>query len=317
MAHSLVVSNLMGHDSHGMLRVTSYLEAIEQGGCDPAARPSITRETPSTALVDGNWAFGMVTAHYATQVAIEKARTAQVAAVAMTRCNHIGRLGEYTEQAAREGMVAFMVSSAFNDAKVTPYGGAGRMMGTNPIAFGVPTSKDEPIVCDMATSVAAEGKLRVAVAKHQPIAEGIIVDKEGNPTTNAEDFYAGGMLLPFGCHKGYGLSVVADLLGRHLAGAEEFAGDGKISFGNLIIVLNANSFRPLAEFQQVAGERLGEIKGVKTAPGFTEIMLPGEPERHTLARRTEEGINLPEETMKKLAALAVRYGVSMPEVAAV
>ena len=171
VAHSLVVSNLMGHDSHGMLRVTSYLEAIEKGGCDP--------------------------------------------------------------------------------------------------------------------------------------------------TTDAEDFYAGGMLLPFGCHKGYGLSVVVDLLGRHLAGAEEFVGDGNVSFGNLIIVLNANSFRPLAEFQQVARERLGEIKGVKTAPGFSEIMLPGEPERHTLAQRMEEGINLPEETMNKLAELAARYGVSMPEVAAV
>jgi len=312
VAHSLVVSNLMGHDSHGVLRIPSYLEAIEKGTCVPSARPTTQEETATTARIDGNWAFGQITAHYATEVAIDKAVGAGVAAVTFLRCNHIGRLGEYTEQAARGGMVAFMVGGTFNGGAVTPYGGAGRVMGTNPIAFGVPAGEEGPVVTDMATSVVAEGKLRVARAKHVPLAPGVIVDKDGNPSIDAEDYYAGGMLLPFGGHKGYGLSVVVDLLGRHLTGGDKLAGDEAVSFGNFMFVVKVDAFRPLAEFQQVVSGRLEQIKSVKKAPGFDEVLVPGEPERRTMAQRERDGITLPEDTVKDLSSLADRYGVAMP-----
>ncbi len=312
VSRSLVASNLMGHDSHGVLRIPSYLESIDSGTCIPAARPAIQKETATTAIVDGSWAFGQVTAHYATTVAIEKARSTQVAAVSVTRCNHIGRLGEYTEMAAREGMIAFMVGATFNAGPVTPYGGAGRVLGTNPIAFALPGVEGEPVVSDIATSVTAEGKLRVARAKHQPVPPGTILDREGNPTTDAEQFYAGGVLLPMAGHKGYVLSVIADLLGRHLAGGEETV-TKDISFGNFLVVVNVGAFRPLEQFEAAVGKRLKQIKEVKPAPGFNEVMLPGEPERRTRKQRLEQGIALPEDTYLALKEIAEKLSVPAPD----
>lgn len=312
VARSLVLSNLMGHDSHGVLRIPSYLEAIDKGTCVPAARPTVEKETATTALVDGNWAFGQLTARYATTVAIEKARHSQVAAVSIVRCNHIGRLGEYTELAAREGMFAFMAGGIFNAGGVTPYGGAGRVLGTNPLSLALPGIGEEPVVADVATSVAAEGKLRVARAKHQPLPPGTILDKEGIPSTDANDYYNGGMLLPFGGHKGYVLSVMVDLLGRHLSAADPLVTDD-ISFGNFLMVVNVEAFRPLAEYQAAAAKRLRQIKEVRPAPGFTEVMLPGEPERSTRRQRRETGIALPEDTYLKLKETADRLGVAVPD----
>jgi LDH2 family malate/lactate/ureidoglycolate dehydrogenase len=312
VARSLVMSNLMGHDSHGVLRIPSYLEAIDKGTCVPAARPTTGRETPTTAIVDGNWAFGQVTAHYAARVAIEKARSTQVAAVSVVRCNHIGRLGEYTEMAAREGMLAFMAGGTFNAGPVAPFGGAGRVLGTNPIAFSLPGAEGEPLVADIATSVAAEGKLRVARAKHQPVPPGTILDKDGNPSTNPEDFYNGGVLLPMAGHKGYVLSVIVDLLGRYVGGGEKLI-TADISFGNLMVVVNVAAFRPLEEFEAAVGERTKQIKGVKPAPGFSQVLLPGEIERRTREQRIQEGISLPEDTYLQLQGIADRLGVEMPD----
>ncbi len=155
VAVSLVLSNLVGHDSHGVLRIPWYLEFVENGTFVPAARPSVKSETATTAIVDGNWAYGQITAGYATRLAIEKARSARVAAVGAIRCNHIGRLGEYTELAAHEGMVAFMVNACFGAEMVTPHGGAARALASNPISFAVPAGEGEPVVADFATSAAA------------------------------------------------------------------------------------------------------------------------------------------------------------------
>jgi LDH2 family malate/lactate/ureidoglycolate dehydrogenase len=312
VARSLVESNLLGHDSHGVLRIPSYLESIEKGTTVPAARPSVLQETETTASVDGNQAFGQISAHFATTVGIEKARAHNVAAVSVTRCNHIGRLGEYTELAARHGMFAFMAGGTYNSGAVAPFGGASRVLGTNPISFALPGGNNEPVVADIATSVAAEGKLRVARAKGQPVAPGTILDKDGNPSTNPNDYYAGGVLLTFGGHKGYVLSVIGDLIARYVSGGELTAPDG-ISFSNFLVVINLEAFRPLADFEKAVTARLGEIKAAKPAPGFDEVLLPGEPERRTRAKRAEEGIALPDDTVNQLSQIATKYGLSMPE----
>jgi hydroxycarboxylate dehydrogenase B len=311
VAKSLIQSNLMGHDSHGILRIPSYLEAIDKGTCVPSAIASVAKETPTTAMVDGNWAFGQITATFATKLAIEKARTSMVAAVTTSRCNHVGRLGEYTDLAAQEGMVAIMAGGTFNSGGVTPFGGASRVLGTNPLAMSVPGNEDGPVLADIATSVVAEGKLRVARAKHVPVAPGTIVDKDGNPTTNAEDYYAGGSLLTFGGHKGYVLSVMVDLLGRALTDGMKEATNG-ISFGNFLVVVNVEAFRPLVEYRTEVTERLQEIKAAKPAPGVSEVLVPGEPERRTKAQRSKDGVVLAEDTVSALKQVADRFGVAMP-----
>ncbi len=312
VAHSLVESNLVGHDSHGVLRIPSYLELVEKGAVVPAARPSVSKETATTAAVDGNWAFGMVTARFAMTIAIEKARTQQVAAVSLVRLNHIGRLGEYTELAARNGMFAFMAGAAFNSKTVAPFGGAEGVMSTNPLSFAVPSTGEGAVIADIATSVVAEGKVRVARAKKQPLPPGAIIDGEGNPTTDPEKFYAGGALLPVAGHKGYAMAVIADLVAGRMAGGEKILAPA-ICFGGFLMVVNIEAFRPLDAFQQAVSKRAAEIKGVRPAAGFSEVLMPGEPEQRTREKRLAEGIALPEDTVEKLAELAARYSIPMPE----
>jgi LDH2 family malate/lactate/ureidoglycolate dehydrogenase len=311
VAHSLVESNLMGHDSHGVIRVPNYVLRVEQGRIVPDARPSILRETSTTAVVQGNWAYGQSAAKYGAEVAIRKAREANVAACAIVQCNHIGRLGEYAVMMAREGMIGMVVTGGFSSPfnGVAPYGGVGRALGTNPYAFAVPAGTREPVVADFATSIVAEGKLQVARAKRSQLAEGLILDSQGRPSTDPEDFYQGGMLLPFGGHKGYALALVADLLGSRLGGAE-ILGEAPHTVGTFILALRIDAFRPLDEFTAAVDGRLGEIKTVPPAPGFQEVLIPGEPEARSRALRLQEGIPIPEETWDKLVETARKYGVS-------
>ncbi len=313
VARSLVQSNLMGHDSHGVMRITRYVSAFEKGALIPSARPVVSKDTATTAVVDGAWGFGNVTASFSTELALAKAERANMAAVGMIRCNHIGRLGEYAEMAARKGMIAFMLGSIYSrQGNTAPYGGSRRILGTNPISFGVPTGQSAPIVVDIATSASAEGKLSVARSKKQQIEPGIILDKHGNPSTDPNDYYEGGTLLPFGGHKGYGLSVVAELLGMYLSGGEAHVTGSVSSFSHLILAIKVEAFRPLAEFQSLVDARLAQIKAVPPASGFTEVLLPGEPEQRMQAQRRESGILLPEETWKGISEIAAQLKVAVP-----
>ncbi|MGH2370532.1 MAG: Ldh family oxidoreductase, partial [Chloroflexota bacterium] len=228
VARHLVKANLSGHDSHGVIRIPSYLRSIEQGRLVADARPAVVRDWPATAVVDGKRGFGQVAASFALEVAIGKAATAGVGAASIRHCNHIGRLGDYSETAAERGFIALVTygSAGPNSGHSAPFGGAARHLGTNPWSVGIPGKESAPVVVDFATTMVAEGKIQVARAKHAPLPPGCIVDKDGKPSTNAEDFYAGGMILPAGGHKGYGLSLVAALLGAGLT-AERPASEGR------------------------------------------------------------------------------------------
>ena len=214
VAAHLVRANLAGHDSHGAIRIPQYATMIAQGAIKPAGRPSVVRERGATMLVDATDGFGQYATAWALDRAIERAGEQGSAVVAIRRVNHIGRLGDYTERAARRGYVAEVTVGAAGPGigGAAPFGGAARFLGTNPWSLGIPTGA-EPVLVDFATTVVAEGKVRVARAKREALPPGCIVDKEGRPSTDPEDFYAGGMLLPFGGHKGYGLALGAALLG--------------------------------------------------------------------------------------------------------
>lgn len=317
MAQSLVRSNLMGHDSHGVIRIPAYVDMVEQGRYKASARPEIMRETPTTAVIRGNWAFGQVAAKFATEVVIAKAKEMNLAAVGLLECNHIGRLGEYSEAIAREGMIAQVVTGGFSNPwnGVAPFGGAGRCFGTNPYSFAVPAANHAPLVADFATSVIAEGKLQVARAKGIQVAEGIILDKEGKPTTNPNDFYEGGVMLPFGGHKGYALSVMADMFASLLFGAETMA-EPPNTVGTFMLAIKIDAFRPFAEFAQAADRRFDQIKSVPTAPGVKEILLPGEPEACTMAVRQAEGVPVPDDTWNRIVAVGQKYGVDVEKIVA-
>ena len=225
IAHSLVVANLMGHDSHGVIRVVQYLSALKDGRVKAGQQIQTVREADASAVVDGGWGFGQTVCHQAMDLAIDKARARSVAVVELFNCSHIGRLGEYVEKAAEQDMLGIVMCNNHGGGLLQPpFGGISSRMSPNPIAVGIPTGREYPIVCDLTTSVVAEGKIRVKRNRGEELPEGWVIDAEGNPTTDPAKFYGPprGAILPFGgisAHKGYALSIVVDVLSGALGGS--------------------------------------------------------------------------------------------------
>lgn len=313
VAAILVRSNLSGHDSHGVLRLPAYLKQIQEGTLNPAAEPTLVKEGTNTLLIDGNNGFGHYIAKRAMAMAIEKSKTDRICCVNFTQIHHIGRLGEYAEDAARAGCMG-MTTVGYGTGKgkgiVAAHGGNRGALGTNPIAFGVPTGDDTPFVLDYATSVVAEGKLQVARSKGLNVPEGTIMNNAGEPTTDPNDFYAGGALMPFAKHKGYALSLVVCLLGG-LSGQFDLAQAGM--GGAYIQVWNIESFTPLAAYQQHVRIFLDGLKALPTADGYEEVLAPGDFEVRSRRHRLQHGIELPEPIYVAIQEWADRLHVSMNE----
>ena len=325
VAGHLVRANLAGHDSHGVIRIPQYALQIEQGAILPAARPTIVREHGATLLVDGAHGFGQFATVFALNKAMERAEQLGVAAAAIRGANHIGRVGDYAESAARRGFVAEITIGAAGPGvgASAPFGGTSRFLGTNPWSIGVPNDAGEPVLVDFATTVVAEGKVRVARDKHEPLPPGCIVDKEGRPSTDPADFYAGGTLLPFGGHKGYGLSLAAALLGGlaaideaepRMGGTPKTPNEGARERlgGVLLVVIDPAAFGDRAAYAAAVGRVAGAATRVRPAPGAAAVLLPGEPEARTRAQREREGIGVPADTWEAVAQVATKAGIQMP-----
>ena len=311
VAASLVESNLVGHDSHGVIRIPTYIARTREGMYVATGRPETLRETSTTGVVSGNWGFGQIAATYATDLAIRKARAHDLGAVGVVQCNHIGRLGEYAYRGAQQGFITIVSAGGFPGGAQAPFGGAGRALGTNPFAFGVPGSSSQPMVVDFATTIVAEGKLQVARAKREPVPPGWVMDKEGNPSTNVEDFYAGGTLLPFGGHKGYGLAMVAEVLSSTLSGLSETRGK-RAGHGTFVMALNPAAFRTYTDFATENDALFAKVRGMAPAKGFNEVMVPGDPEMRARAKRLVDGIPVAEDTWAKIQSTADELGAVLP-----
>ena len=312
VAEILVNANLAGHDSHGVQFVPMYLDRIEDGGIDNKAYPEIVRETANTMHVDGKKGFGHTMSRQAMDWAIERARKSAVCCVTFQNTTHIGRVGEYAEQAARAGCITLITLGGASAAgsQVVPFGGARGALGTNPIAVGIPTGDDAPFVIDFATSVIAGGKILVAQSKGLDLPEGAIVDSDGHPTTNPDDFRNGGFLLPFGAHKGYALSLFFSLMGG-LAG--EFNAELTSMAGLFMQVYDVAAFTPLEGYQRNVRAVLDAMKSIPPAPGFDEVLVPGDFEHRSRQQRLAEGIEVPSETFARIEAWAEKLNVSLTE----
>jgi LDH2 family malate/lactate/ureidoglycolate dehydrogenase len=307
---SLVGANLAGHDSHGVIRVPWYAQLIRNGQIVPGARPTVTTTRGATARVDGASGWGQPTARLAAHTAIDLAAEHGVGAVVINNGNHIGRLGEYVEMIARAGKIGLMHCNA--SAIVAAFGGYQRVMGTNPFAWAAPAGPGrEPLVLDFATSVVAEGKLRVSRAKGEKLAPGLIVDANGRPSENAGDFYEGGALLPFGLHKGSGMSVMIELLARGLTGVDHGLPSNQGYNGTVVLALDIAAFAPIEQFEAAATRLYEQIGGSAPMAGYERVLLPGEPERLARREREANGIVLPEATWNELTALAAELGVAV------
>ncbi|MBI1930779.1 Ldh family oxidoreductase, partial [Candidatus Poribacteria bacterium] len=184
----LVDANLAGHDSHGVIRIPQYIGLVKSGQIKPGAPIDIERESPSHALINGNWGFGQVIAKQAVSLAIRKAKASTVSAISIYNCNHIGRLGSYTMMAAEQGLIGMVMVNAGGGAlNVAPYGGTDRRLATNPISIATPRRNGDAIVLDITSSVVAQGKIRVAINRGEPIPLGWLINGKGEPTTDPRD----------------------------------------------------------------------------------------------------------------------------------
>jgi uncharacterized oxidoreductase len=314
---SLVTSSLMGHDSHGVIRIPEYLGFVADGSIIPDAPITVERTGPTTAVVDCGCGFGAVGAERTICEAIEIARQQGTACVITRRCHHVGRLGAWVQVAADAGMLALATcNSPIHGHHVLPWGGRAGRLATNPIAYAVPTG-GLPVVADFSTSVAPEGKIRFYRNLGKSVPDGWIVDGNGKPTNDPAAFYGPprGGILPLGAaagHKGFALGFLVEILGSALAGISAQDPD---RFGNGVcfIVVDPSSFCPLDRFRRLMDEIVAYIKSSPPAPGFDEVLVPGELEFRTLARRQNEGIPLDAATIDAMADHGARLGVHLHE----
>ena len=220
VAKLLIKANLAGHDSHGILRIPSYVDNIRKKALDPKAGIRVIRDNGATMLVDGRWGFGQVAAWRTMEKTVVNARRSGTCISALFNCNHIGRLADYSAIPLKRSMIGFTICNGA--ARVAPFNGAERMLNPGPLSVAIPSSEAGPFVLDISTSVVAEGKLLVRRKRHEGVPEGWIIDGDGRPTTNVEDYFSGGALLPLGGtvgYKGFGLGLIVDILGGALTGS--------------------------------------------------------------------------------------------------
>jgi uncharacterized oxidoreductase len=320
VAEHLVASNLAGHDSHGVLRIAQYVEAIDRGSLDPAARMDVVTRFAAGAVVDGRRGFGQSVARDAVRLALEMAGTSGAAAVTVRNCGHTGRLGTYAEMAAAAGMLGIVCVNAGGGGQlVAPFGGAARRLSTNPISIAAPSAGAEAIVLDIATSIAPEGKVRAMHQAGKRLPQGWLVNARGEPTTDPADLYADppGALVPLGGafgHKGFGLAFMIDILAGALSGAGccreggTYQGDGLVA-----IVLDVAHYGPLADFTRRVAELAAHVKSCPPAPGFARIYVPGEIEHAARQSRLRGGIPIGPLTWELIAAVCRRYRIAVPE----
>lgn len=315
VARHCIEANLVGHDSHGIIQIPTYIDRIGKGHIVPGAAIEVVRESPTTTVIDGNWGFGYVVAEHAMKTTIEKAKTANVAAATVFRQGHIGRLAAYPLMAAAEDMLGLITADSGRSAKaVAPFGGREPRLGTNPISIAVPSDLEGPLFLDMASSAVAAGKIHLAQARGVPVPEGWIVDAQGRQTTDPADLRAGGALLPLGGtegYKGYGLSAIVEILSGILTGLGfGVEPTGRHNDGCFMLAVKIEAFRPLAEFKAEVAEFARYLKATPPAEGFEEVLYPGEIESRRAAANARKGIEVEDATWAKLVDLAKGYGIA-------
>ena len=309
----LVRANLRGHDSHGVIRIPSYWDGVKKGHVDPKSPVAVAVETPVTARLDGGRGFGQVGARRAMELAIAKAEASGLSAVALGNVGHVGRLADYAEMAAQRGLVGMLWVNAVYGLNVAPWGGAARRLGTNPHCIAVPGKGGPAMVLDFATSVVAEGKLRVKRNRKQHAPAGWFIDADGVPATDPELFYGTppGSLLAAGEHKGYGLSLAVEILGGILSGSGPAGpGTGPFCNGTLMICLDVGRFVAPEEFDRQVAALFDWVRSAPLAAGAKEILVPGEPETRLEAERRRDGIPVEDETWAQVQTVARELSVA-------
>ena len=327
VATSLVGANLAGHDSHGVIRVPRYVDWVRSGDIVPNQTVEIVVDTPSLAVVDGRYGFGQTVAPRAVEIGIEKCRSHGLSAVALRDAAHIGRVGEWAEQAAAAGLVSVHFVNASGSILVAPFGGIERRLSTAPFCVGVPRPGADPVILDFATALVAEGKVAVASRGGKPLPAGSLVRPDGQLSADPATLYGPltpegprdaslgeGAIRAFGGHKGSGLALMCELLGGSLTGTGATKPGRRFANGMFSLYIDPARVDPAKFFDGDVGRYLAWFKTGATMPG-QEVLTPGEPERTARAQRLKGGVPLPDETWASIADAARALGLDPDRVA--
>jgi uncharacterized oxidoreductase len=314
VAHALAESNLVGHDSHGVLRVPIYLDHLGKGIVLGGRQPRLVSEAGALSTFDGERGFGQVAGEVIVRHGVARARQLGAAAVALRNVGHLGRLGRWAEMAAAEGMLSmqFVNTSGGADAEVmlvAPFGGRDRRMSVNPMCVGLPRRGRRPIVMDATIAATAGGKVMAAFNRGDDLPAGQIIDRNGRPSVKPKDLAEGGAILPFGDHRGYALAFMIDVLAGALTGGGTSPQPRHPRMNNLAAVFIDPAQVGGADFDGDLGFYAEWMKASPSAEVGGEILLPGEIELRVAEKRRKEGIPIDDTTLAQLQAAAARLGV--------
>ena len=316
VADVLVEADLRGVESHGSTRVAGYVSMIRLGLLNPKPDVRVVRDTPTTAMLEGDRASGIVVAKRAMQMAMDKARAAGVGVVTARNVTHTGLVGFYPMMAARAGLIGLAMNNG--PAILPPFGGITPTYATNPFAAAFPAGRREPIVLDMATSVVAGGKLRLAAKKGAEIPDTWALDRHGKSTTDPVEAIQHGFMQWAGGYKGFGLATVVEVLGGVLSGGlfgtdvppmKDFGREPLVTSA-FYLALDPERFMPLDDFRARIDRLVDMVKASEQASGVEEIFIAGEPEARRNTERLREGIPLSDVVREELRGLATELGVA-------
>jgi LDH2 family malate/lactate/ureidoglycolate dehydrogenase len=313
-AEVLVWANLRGVDSHGVLRIPSYVDMIGRGDMNPRPQIRVEKETAATVLIDGDRALGPVVTTVAMGRAIEKARAAGIGWVVIRNTTHQGAMAYYALMAVEAGMAGIAI--VCSPPNMAPFGARAAGVHNSPISIAVPAGRHRPLCIDMATSVAAGGKLSLARDKGVALPPGWALDETGQPTTDAT---RAKILLPFGGPKGSGLAMMFETLtrlmvGNPLLGPALFkeTGAGRHRQNSVVAAIDIGAFTDLATYRAEVDRLIDGLRALPRADGVAEVLVPGEPEDRSTEERRRQGIPLPAGTVNNLRAVAARLRVPLP-----
>lgn len=322
VAALMVEADIYGYDTHGVFRLRQYLARLADGGCNPAPSITIAHETVATAVIDGDNGLGHLAMAKARDLAMEKARTAGIGWLGVRRGNHAGPLALYVRPQAEAGLLG-MAAAVGSANHVPPYGGTDLLLGTNPIAFSAPSNGVDPFVFDMATTVAAMGKIKALLQQGEPMPEGWMVGRDGKPLTDPAG-RSEGFLLPIGGPKGFGLSIAIGLMAGVLNGAAfgsdvvDFTSDttSETNTGQFVMALDPAAFGVENGFAEAASRVFDEMRASTPLPGHDPVRLPGDGKSSAAEGRRKNGLPLNPALRRDLNALAgeCRLAVPFPDI---
>lgn len=313
VAETLVVSDLRGVHSHGVMRVPWYQHKLLAEGVDPKGKPRVARDSGAALLMDGGNSMGQVGSAFAMRAAIERARTTGVAMAALRGSNHCGAMAYYALLAVPEDMIGLATTNAL--PSMAPYGGLERIVGINPLAIAVPAGQERPLCYDAAFSYSAHGKIQILQQKGATVPEGWATDQEGRPTTDPARALAG-FMMPIGGYKGYDMAMLMGILSAVLSGASYGTELGSLEAGakpghdgQFFAAIRIAAFEDVSKFKRTVDGIVRQARACRKAPGFERVYVAGELEDETAAEYGARGIPLNDVTVKDLAAAARRVGV--------